>query len=173
MKNHENLFIRMNNTSNPEENMPVPAVGVGGILFNDRHEVLLIKRNQPPAQGLWSIPGGKLEPGESLAEACRREFFEETSLDVEVKHIVAVVDRQLEGFHYVIIDFHVVLIDQRQCNPVAQSDVLEAKWIALDGLGRYDLVVGLAEILNKAYDDLTTGAFGGLQDRHLTGTDFF
>lgn len=173
MKNHEILFIHMNNTRKDKENVAVPAVGVGGILFNESREVLLIKRNQPPAQGLWSIPGGKLEAGESLVEACRREFHEETGLRVEVRHIAAVVDRQLEGFHYVIIDFHVVLIDPTHCKPVAQSDVLEAKWIPLDGLGQYDLVVGLAEIIGKAYTDYTTKDCRGLQDWNLTGTDFF
>ncbi len=173
MKNHEILFICMNSANIIHENTPVPAIGVGGILFNDSHEVLLIKRNKPPAHGLWSIPGGKLESGESLVEACRREFHEETGLRVEVRHVVAVVDRQLEGFHYVIIDFHVVLINPTHCKPVAQNDVLEAKWIALDELGQYDLVVGLTDIISKAYADYTANVFSGLQDRNLTGTDFF
>ena len=51
--------------------LPVPTLGVGGIVFNNKKQILLIQRNQPPAMGLWSIPGGKLEPGESLVEACK------------------------------------------------------------------------------------------------------
>jgi mutator protein MutT len=171
--NHEILFNPMNKPSETEEKLPEPRIGVGGILFNENQEVLLIKRNQPPAQGLWSIPGGRLEPGESLVEACRREFYEETNLETDVKHIVAVVDRQLEGFHYVIIDFYVELIDKTKNKPVAQSDVLEAQWVHLDKLGRYNLVTGLADILNGAYRDWATSTLNGLHDINATGTDFF
>ena len=155
------------------KNHPVPGigVGVGGILLNS-HQVLLIKRNQPPAQGLWSIPGGKLEAGETLVEACRREFYEETNLDVEVEHIVAVVERRLEGFHYVIIDFCVQLVDEHQCFPIAQSDVAEAKWISLADLGQYDLVIGLAEIINRTHHARKQNDLIGLQDVHSNATDF-
>lgn len=151
------------------EPLPVPSIGVGGVLFNGHQQVLLIKRNQPPAKGLWSIPGGRLESGESLVEACRREFYEETNLDVQVKHVVAVVERRLEGFHYVIIDFWVQLVVEDKCFPVAQSDVAEAKWIRLDDLGSYNLVVGLAEIIVRTYN---CQAQGGLHDANAAGTDF-
>ncbi len=159
------------NKINRLEKKHIPSLGVGGILFDSCQQVLLIKRNQAPAQGFWSIPGGKLEPGESLVEACRREFYEETNLDVDVKHIVAVVDRQLEGFHYVIIDFYVELVDERKCTPIALSDVAEAKWIGLDEFGQYDLVTGLAEIIKRTYDCIDNSSLGGLHDVGL-GTDF-
>lgn len=171
--NHENLADTMNNTNLPNEALPEPSIGVGGILFNDNQEVLLIKRNQPPAQGLWSIPGGRLEAGESLVAACCREFFEETNLQIAVKHIVAVVDRQLEGFHYVIIDFCVELIDKTDSTPTAQSDVLEAKWLRLDELTNYNVVIGLADIISRAYNGRAGNDLAGLLDRNETGTDFF
>jgi 8-oxo-dGTP diphosphatase len=151
---------------------PIPSIGVGGVLFNRQQQILLIKRNQAPAQGLWSIPGGKQEAGESLVEACIREFQEETNLDVEVLNIVAVVDRQLEGFHYVIIDFLVKLIDENNAVPIARSDVAEAKWINLADLGQYDLVVGLPEIIIRTHDSLIVNVTGGLHDVYATGTDF-
>lgn len=156
----------------PVKMLPIPSIGVGGVLFNSHRQVLLIKRNQAPAKGLWSIPGGRLEPGESLAQACRREFYEETNLDVEVKHIVAVVDRQLEGFHYVIIDYFVQLVDENKCVPIAQSDVAEAKWISLDDLGLYDVVVGLPEIILSTYHGQVQRDVVGLHDVDLAGTDF-
>jgi 8-oxo-dGTP diphosphatase len=162
----------MNTRNDPLLTKPIPSIGVGGILFNQHQQVLLIKRNQPPAQGLWSIPGGKLESGESLVEACRREFYEETNLDVEVRHIVAVVERRLEGFHYVIIDFFVELRDEKKCHPLAQSDVDDAKWVRLDGLEEYGLVVGLAEIIARTYRCLANGGLAGLHDIDLVGTDF-
>lgn len=172
MKNHEFLPACMTKDSSYGNKLPEPRIGVGGILFNAKAEVLLIKRNQPPAQGLWSIPGGRLEAGESLVDACCREFFEETNLAIDVTHICAVVDRQLEGFHYVIIDFCVELIDPQQNQPIAQSDVLEAKWVRMDELGHYDLVVGLPDILNRAYSRRLTNRTAGLYDVNDTRTDF-
>ncbi len=152
--------------------MPIPAIGVGGLLFNRREQVLLIKRNQAPAQGLWSLPGGRQEPGETLVETCRREFTEETSLQVEVKHIVAVVERRLEGFHYVIVDFLVQLIDDEQAAPLAGSDVAEAEWIALPELPSYPLVEGLPEIIRRTHQALINRETSGLHGTGRTGLDF-
>ena len=162
----------MNTENNLKILLPIPTIGVGGVLLNSRQEVLLIKRNQAPAQGWWSIPGGKLEPGETLVDACRREFKEETSLGIEVSHIVAVVERKLEGFHYVIIDFSVQLTDETECTPIANSDVAEAKWISLDDLGQYELVVGLAEIIKRTHESWVAGKNAGLLDVDKFGTDF-
>jgi 8-oxo-dGTP diphosphatase len=162
----------MNKQNNRTKSVPIPSIGVGGLLFNKCQQVLLIKRNQAPAQGLWSIPGGRLEPGETLVEACRREFYEETNLAIDVRQVVAIVERRLEGFHYVIIDFYVQLANEEKCVLIAQSDVAEARWVSLDNLGDYDLVVGLAEIIKRTYDGLATGGLNGLQDIGLMGTDF-
>jgi 8-oxo-dGTP diphosphatase len=93
-------------------------------------------------------------------------------LDVEVKNIVAVVDRRLEGFHYVIIDYWVSLVDEHRCVPIAQSDVAEAKWISIDDLGLYDVVVGLTEIILSSYQSYIQGDLVGLYDIDLKGTDF-
>lgn len=163
----------MNHTAQVKAGYPEPGIGVGGILFNDCQEVLLIKRNQPPAQGFWSIPGGRLEAGESLVAACCREFYEETNLTVAVKHLAAVVERRLEGFHYVIIDFCVELIDPTNTQPVAQSDVSEARWVPMAELDSYDLVIGLADIINRAYSGWSQSQPVGLLDRNQSRTDFF
>ena len=152
--------------------LPVPSIGVGGVLFNSQRQVLLIKRDQPPARGLWSIPGGRQEPGESLTEACRREFMEETGLEIEVINIIAVVERQLEGFHYVIVDFLVRLASETTAVPVAQSDVAEALWVDLAELDQYSLVVGLAEIIQRASVSLMQNKLVGLHDWNTTGADF-
>jgi ADP-ribose pyrophosphatase YjhB (NUDIX family) len=162
----------MDKLNEPVKTLSIPSIGVGGMLFNRHQQVLLIKRNQPPAQGLWSIPGGKLEPGESLVDACRREFYEETNLDVEVKKIVAVVERRLEGFHYVIIDYWVHLVDEGNSFPTAQSDVAEARWVSLIDLGLYDLVEGLADIIMSTYYCQAKSKLVGLHDVNSTGTDF-
>jgi len=156
----------MQHNTNPP--FPEPMIGVGGLLVNRKNQVLLIKRDKPPAQGLWSVPGGKLEAGESLIECCRREMQEETGLEVNVLSIAAVVERRIENFHYVIIDFWVELVDEQNNIPVAASDVSEARWIDLEKIGDYPLVTGLSEIIQRA----ALKGSGGLSDKGFTGTDF-
>jgi 8-oxo-dGTP diphosphatase len=161
----------MQNYNTPS--LPVPTLGVGGIVFKDQKQVLMIQRNQPPAKGFWSIPGGKLEPGESLAEACQREIKEETGLETEVKNIVAVAERRIEGFHYVIIDFLAILKAEANIFPIAQSDVAKARWISLEHLSDYNLVPGLAEIIMRTYNSrYSTNHLAGLYDVDATGTDY-
>lgn len=158
--------------NNNTHSLPVPTLGVSGIVFNNQKQILLIQRNQPPAMGFWSIPGGKLEPGESLVEACQREIKEETGLDTEVKNIVAVVERRVEGFHYVIIDYLAQLADEENSQPVAQSDVSEARWVSLEHLFDYDLVAGLAEIILRTYKVYNGDHVAGLYDIDATGSDY-
>ena len=158
--------------NNKPDSLPVPALGVSGIVFNNLKQILLIQRNQPPAKGFWSVPGGKVEPGESLVEACRREIKEETGLDTEAKNIVAVVERRVEGFHYVIIDYLALLVDQDNCKPVAQSDVSEARWVSVDHLGEYVLVEGLADIIRRTYEVYNGDYIAGLFDVDGRGSDY-
>src|SRR5262245_1801411 len=54
-----------------------PLVGVAAAVFNDAGEVLLVRRGQPPRAGQWSLPGGLLDLGETLAAGARRELWEE------------------------------------------------------------------------------------------------
>jgi 8-oxo-dGTP diphosphatase len=158
--------------NNNTHSLPVPTLGVSGIVFNNQKQILLIQRNQPPAMGFWSVPGGKLEPGESLVEACQREIKEETGLDTEVKNIVAVVERRVEGFHYVIIDYLALLVDKESTQPIAQSDVSEARWVSLDKLADYDLVEGLAEIILRTYVVYNGDHVAGLYDVDARGSDY-
>ncbi len=151
---------------------PKPVIGVSGIVFNDQQQVLLIKRNQAPACGLWSVPGGKLEAGESLAEACQREIKEETGLDVVPQTVVAIVERRIEGFHYVVIDFLAQLASTENYQPLAQTDVSDACWISLDDLNNYDLVEGLAEIIMRSQRPIAGDQLIGLHKISANGTDY-
>jgi 8-oxo-dGTP diphosphatase len=162
----------MENVPNNTYSLPKPTLGVSGIVFNNQKQILLIQRNQPPAMGFWSIPGGKLEAGESLVEACQREIKEETGLHTEVKSIVAVVERRVEGFHYVIIDYLALLADEENSQPIAQTDVSEARWVSLEHLSDYDLVEGLAEIILRTYDAYNGDHIAGLYDVDATGSDY-
>jgi 8-oxo-dGTP diphosphatase len=86
-----------------------PLVGVGAVIVHDG-KVLLVQRGREPMKGHWTLPGGVLEVGESLARGVAREIREETSLEVEVLELVELLDRihREDGrvrFHYVIADY--------------------------------------------------------------------
>ena len=129
-----------------------PIVGVGGVVFIEGR-VLIIKRRFEPLAGRWSLPGGALEVGETLAEGLAREMKEETGLDVEVGPVVDVFDRITRDpdgrtrFHYVLVDY---LCRPRGGEPVAGSDVSEVALVEIDDLGRYDLTVKTREVVAEA-----------------------
>ena len=101
---------------------PVPAVGVV-CLRGD--EVLLIRRGTPPRQGEWSLPGGRIEPGERATDAALRELLEETGVEARILGLIDVVDGIFPdaGRHYVLIDY---VAEWIAGEPVAGDDATEA-----------------------------------------------
>ena len=107
---------------------PVPAVGVVCLRGDS---VLLIRRGTPPRQGEWSLPGGRIEPGERAVDAALRELGEETGIQAEITGLIDVVDGLFPeaGRHYVLIDYAARWVSGE---PVAGDDALEARFVALD-----------------------------------------
>ena len=107
---------------------PIPAVGVV-CLRGD--EVLLIRRGTPPRQGEWSLPGGRIEPGERALEAALRELREETGVEAEITGLIDVVDGLFPeiGRHYVLIDYAARWLSGE---PAAGDDAVEARFVPLD-----------------------------------------
>ena len=107
---------------------PVPAVGVVCLRGDS---VLLIRRGTPPRQGEWSLPGGRIEPGERAVDAALRELGEETGIEAEITGLIDVVDGLFPeaGRHYVLIDYAARWVSGE---PVAGDDALEARFVALD-----------------------------------------
>jgi ADP-ribose pyrophosphatase YjhB (NUDIX family) len=108
--------------------------------------LLMIRRGRGPAAGEWSIPGGRVEDGETLAEAVVRELAEETGLEGVCGEFVGWDERIGEDFHFVLLAFKVTLLDE--VDPVAGDDAAEAAWVPLSDVAELNLVDGLAEFLH-------------------------
>ena len=130
-----------------------PVVGVGGVVL-DGDRVLLIRRAHPPRQGEWSLPGGKVELGERLADAVRRELREETGLEVEVGPLVECFDRVHHDpagavrYHFVIADY--------LCRPVGGAlrpgdDAADAVWTSRADLAGYAVNARVAAVIDAAF----------------------
>jgi ADP-ribose pyrophosphatase len=129
-----------------------PVVAVGGIAIDD-DRVLLIQRGREPGLGKWTIPGGRVELGESLRGACARELREETGLEVDVGELVELVERVVRGpdgaiaFHYVIHDF---LVRVTGGALAAGSDVTDARFVRRADLDQLPVTDGLAPVVDRA-----------------------
>jgi ADP-ribose pyrophosphatase YjhB (NUDIX family) len=126
---------------------------VGGVaLVGD--ELLLVRRGHGPAAGSWSVPGGRVELGETLHEAVVREVAEETGLRVVVERFLGWVERigdadghsDADEAHFVVLDFAVVPLDP-DVAPIAGDDAAEVAWVPVAELADYRLVAGLLDFL--------------------------
>jgi len=126
-----------------------PLVGVGAVVVKEE-EILLVLRGHPPAQGLWSIPGGRVKPGETLSQALQREIAEECNIVIEVGPPIAVLDSiYLDElgrvkYHFVLIDFWARYLSG-ELKPA--SDVAEARWISPKEISKYELTSGTLDLL--------------------------
>lgn len=131
-----------------------PVVGVGGVVVDDRR-VLLVKRARPPLAGEWSLPGGAVEIGETLAAALQRELLEETGLMVDVGPVVEVLDRihlDVEGrveYHYVLVDYLCTVIGG---NLHAGSDAADARWASTADLSEFNLSAPALDVIARALE---------------------
>lgn len=123
---------------------PVPEICVGAVACRgDR--LLLVRRGHEPGAGKWSLPGGRVEPGETVAQALGREMAEETGLGAVPGELVGWVERIGPGYHFVILDFWVTVADDR--TPTAGDDAAEVAWVATADVTSLPLVDGLADFL--------------------------
>ena len=121
-----------------------PILGVGAVVV-DHDRLLLVRRGRAPALGEWSVPGGKVELGEALAEAVTRELREETGLEGVCGPLLGWGERIEPDAHHVILDFEVTLLGGDQA--VAGDDAAEVAWVELHEVAELHLVDGLAELL--------------------------
>jgi mutator protein MutT len=130
-----------------------PVIGVGAIVLQ-QDEVLLVRRGTAPQKGLWSLPGGALELGESLAQAVRREVLEEAGFEVRVLEFAGAFERITTDdsgtveYHYVLLDYFCEIVGGALA---AGDDAADAEWVSRAELRNRSLTPGLEAVIEKAF----------------------
>jgi 8-oxo-dGTP diphosphatase len=133
-----------------------PLIGVGAIVLR-RDRVLLVQRGKEPLKGSWSLPGGLLETGESLAEGIRREVREETGLEVRPLAAFEIFERIMRDpsgapeYHYVLIDFTCRVTGGKLA---AGDDACAVEWVRRRDLPGLEITEGTAAVIEKAFREL-------------------
>ncbi len=156
-----------------------PMVGIGAVVIRD-NKALLIRRGSEPLKGEWSIPGGMLEIGETIAEGVLRELHEETGLRVRLLGLIEVFERifqkeeivhspdaslhqnssghlERDGrplYHFVILDY---LCEAPEGVPRAGSDVTDLEFAGEEDLARFKLTPTATRVIKKAFEMARAG----------------
>jgi len=123
-----------------------PELSVGAVVVHDG-SLLLVRRGRGPAAGEWSMPGGRVEWGETLAEAVVREVREETGLECICGAQMGWVEIVASTHHFVVLDFRATVLEHGE--PVAGDDAAEVLWVPVPDVLDLNLVDGVAEFLHE------------------------
>jgi 8-oxo-dGTP diphosphatase len=130
-----------------------PRVGASAVLFRGE-EVLLVERSGGSNAGLWSLPGGAIEPGEPAEDAARREVLEETGLSADIVGLAGVydvIDHDVDGtvvFHWVLATYYG---RAEGAEPRAGSDARNARFAARTGLDEKAMTRGTRLVIDEAW----------------------
>jgi 8-oxo-dGTP diphosphatase len=126
-----------------------PQLAVSAAIFRDG-KILLVRRASPPAKGFYSLPGGRVEFGESLHTALQREIEEETALKIEPAGLAGwreVLPETPGGGHYLIMSFAARWISGE---PVLNDELDDFRWLTPDAIGDLKVTGGLHEVIQSA-----------------------
>jgi ADP-ribose pyrophosphatase YjhB (NUDIX family) len=133
------------------------VLGVGALIFDADQRILLVERAGEPLKGWWSLPGGVVETGETLAQGVVREVQEETGLVIEPLQAVEIFERIMADdqgrveYHYVLVDYIGRVTGGA---PAAADDVSDLRWVPRQDLGSIRLTEGTLAVIEKAYSIL-------------------
>jgi len=134
-----------------------PVVGVGTVVFRGE-EVLMVRRANDPGAGRWSIPGGRLELGETTEQGARREVQEETGIVCEILGLIGVYDAVIRGDEGEITD-HFTLVNHGakwlSGEPMAGDDALEAVFIKIEDALALDLWDEVRDVIEKGRSQIS------------------
>lgn len=119
---------------------------VGAIARDDAGRLLLVRRGRPPGEGQWSLPGGRVEPGETDEAALVREVREETGLHVHVGTLLGIVQR--DGPGGIVYDIRDYAVTVSAGTLAAADDASDARWVSGEELASLPLTGGLRETLS-------------------------
>ena len=126
-----------------------PQLAVSAAIFRD-DKLLLVRRARVPAKGVYTLPGGRVEFGETLHQALRREVEEETGLVIDIVGLAGwreVLPETAGGGHFVILPF---AARWRSGEVRLNGELDDFRWLAADALGGLTLTAGLPEIVAAA-----------------------
>jgi len=119
------------------------------VILDARRRVLLVRRAKAPAAGSWSLPGGRIEPGETPEEAVVREIREETGLPTRVLAPLGIVEIGSEGMRYAIHEFLLAVVDPN-IPARAGDDASEIRWVPIEDLPQVPVTPAVAMVVARA-----------------------
>lgn len=122
-----------------------------GVVCLKGDSVLLIQRGTAPRQGEWSIPGGRIDPGETEAQAALRELTEETSVNAELLTKITVLNADFEGFHYRLHDY---LARWTGGQPIAGDDAAQARFVPLDQIETLGMWPETVRVIREGHEKM-------------------
>jgi 8-oxo-dGTP diphosphatase len=126
-----------------------PQLAVSAAIFRD-DKILLVRRARTPAKGFYSLPGGRVEFGETLYGALHREVDEETALKIEIVGLAGwreVLPETAGSGHYLIMSFAARWVAGE---PVLNDELDDFRWLAPDGFGDLDVTASLQPVIQSA-----------------------
>jgi 8-oxo-dGTP diphosphatase len=132
----------------PPQAEPREILAAGGVVVDRAGRVLVVGRGRAPSANEWSLPGGRVEEGESPEAAAVREVLEETALTVEVVAPLGVVTIAREGVLYSIHEF--LMVPRNDETPRAGDDAAEARWVQRDDLAALGMRSDAVAVVDQA-----------------------
>jgi ADP-ribose pyrophosphatase len=142
------------------------------VVFRDQ-SVLLVRRGRAPSRGLWAVPGGSVEAGETLAAAAEREVREETGVVVKARgpvHAFDSIAHRADGMlehHYVVVD---LIADYVAGEPTASDDAVEAAWVKVDEIDALAVSDETARLVRRLRTDCGERPTGQWPDASTTSS---